>query len=140
MPLRILFICIGNSCRSPMAEAIARSLGGGRVEALSAGLSPLGWISSETIDAIQTLGYTADELRSKGLDEVDLDNLDIVVSLLGERGLDSIPHSIGCRREAWAIVDPFGEDDELYLEVARELETRIRLLLSEEAAPELFSS
>ena len=78
-------------------------------------------------------------MRSKGLYDIDLDDLDIVVSLLGERGLDSIPHGIGSRREAWAIVDPFGEDDELYLEVARELEIRIRQLLREELEPELFS-
>jgi protein-tyrosine-phosphatase len=122
-----------------MAEAIARSLGGDRVEAFSAGLSPLGWISSETTAALRIRGYPAEELRSKGLDDIDLDNLDIVVSLLGERGLDSIPRSIGCRREAWAIVDPFGEDDELYLEVVGELEQRIRRLLREEAESELFS-
>ena len=123
-----------------MAEAIARSLGGDRVEAYSAGLAPLGWISNETIDALGTLGFPAHGLRSKGLDEIDLHDLDIVVSLLGERGLDSIAHGIGCRREAWAIVDPFGEDDELYLEVARELELRIRELLRDDAEAELFSS
>jgi arsenate reductase len=122
-----------------MAEAIARSLGGGRVEACSAGLSPLGWISEQTTDALRTLGYPFDGLSSKGLDDVALADVDVVVSLLGERGLDSIPQSIGSRRETWAIVDPFGEDDELYLEVARELEARIRQLLSEEAEPELFS-
>jgi protein-tyrosine-phosphatase len=122
-----------------MAEAIARSLGGEGIEVFSAGLSPLGWISSETIDALRSLGYPATDLQSKGLDDIALDTMDIVVSLLGERGLDSIPHGIGCRREAWAIVDPFGEDDELYLEVARELETRIGQLLREEAEPELFS-
>lgn len=122
-----------------MAEAIARSLGGDRVVVLSAGLSPLGWISSETIDALRTLGYPTAGLRSKGLDDIDLDNIDIVVSLLGDGGLDAIPHGIGCRREAWAIVDPFGEDEALYFDVARELETRIRQLLREEAEPELFS-
>jgi len=122
-----------------MAEAIARSLGGDQVEAFSAGLSPLGWISNETTDTLRTLGYPTEGLRSKGLDHVDLDNLDVVVSLLGKRGLDSLPHSIGGRRVAWAIVDPFGEDDELYLEVARELEDRIRQLLEEERGRELFS-
>jgi protein-tyrosine-phosphatase len=122
-----------------MAEAIARSLGGDRVEVFSAGLSPLGWISSETFDALRTLGYPVGDLRSKGLDAIDLDDLDIVVSLLGDRGLDSIPHSIGGRREAWAIVDPFGEDDALYLDVAHDLEGRIRQLLEEEKESELFS-
>jgi len=122
-----------------MAEAIARSLGGDGVAAYSAGLAPLGWISNETVDALRTLGYPATGLRSKGLDDIDLDAVDVVVSLLGQRGLDAIPLGIGARREAWAIVDPFGEDDELYLEVARELETRISKLLRGEAEPELFS-
>jgi protein-tyrosine-phosphatase len=121
-----------------MAEAIARSLGGCRVKASSAGLAPLGWISDQTLHVLRTLGHDTEGLSSKGLDEVGWENLDIVVSLLGPRGLDAVPQSIGARREAWAIVDPFGEDEELYLAVARELEDRIRQLLTEEDGVELF--
>jgi len=123
-----------------MAEAIARVLGGSMVDARSAGISPLGWVSEQTIDALQTLGYPAVGLTSKGLDEVDLEDVDIVLSLLGDRGLDYLPSGTGARREAWVITDPFGEDDEIYLEVARELERRIRALLSEESDSELFST
>ena len=123
-----------------MAEAIANVLGGAMVDARSAGISPLGWISEQTIDTLQALGYPAEGLSSKGIDEVDLEDVDIVLSLLGDRGLDYIPHSIGARRDAWVITDPFGEDDEIYLEVARELERRIRALLSEESDLELFST
>ena len=123
-----------------MAEAIARVLGGDMVDARSAGISPLGWVSQQTNDTLKALGYSVDGLSSKGLDEVDLEGVDIVLSLLGDRGLDYVPHSIGGRREAWAITDPFGEDDEIYLEVARDLERRIRVLLSEEFDPELFST
>ncbi len=121
-----------------MAEAIARALGGAKVDARSAGISPLGWVSGQTIDALQALGYPAEGLSSKGLDEVDLEDVDIVLSLLGDRGLDYVPHNIGARREAWVIADPFGEDEALYLEVGRELERRIRELLSEESGSELF--
>lgn len=123
-----------------MAEAIARVLGDTMVDARSAGISPLGWVSEQTIDALEALGYPAEGLSSKGLDEVDLGDVDIVLSLLGDRGLDYLPHGIGARREAWAITDPFGEDDEIYMEVARELERRIRTLLSEESDSELFSA
>jgi protein-tyrosine-phosphatase len=121
-----------------MAEAIARVLGGSAVNARSAGISPLGWVSEQTIDTLRTLGYPAEDLSSKGLNEVDLEGVDIVLSLLGDRGLDYVPPSIGTRRDAWGITDPFGEDDEVYLEVARELERRIRALLSEESDSELF--
>jgi arsenate reductase len=138
--LGILFVCLGNSCRSPMAEAIARSLGGDRVDARSAGLTPLGWVAKQTIEALHSLGFAAEGLSSKSLDAVDTNDLDIVVSLLGERGLDHIPLGIGSRREAWPIPDPFGEDEEFYLDVARQLELRIRRLLAEEVESELFLS
>jgi len=121
-----------------MAEAIAGVLGGVMVDARSAGISPLGWVSEQTIDTLQALGYPTGGLSSKGLDQVDFEDVDIVLSLLGDRGLDYVPHSIGARREAWVITDPFGEDDEIYLEVARELERRIRTLLCEESDSELF--
>ena len=123
-----------------MAEAIAGVLGGVMVEARSAGISPLGRVSEQTIDTLQALGYPTEGLSSKGLDQVDLEDVDIVLSLLGDRGLDYVPHSIGARREAWVITDPFGEDDEIYLEVARELERRIRILLCEESDSELFTT
>ena len=123
-----------------MAEAIARFLGGSMVDARSAGISPLGWVSEQTIDALQALGYPAEGLTSKGLDEVNFEDVDIVLSLLGDRGLDYLPRGTGARRVAWVITDPFGEDDEIYLEVARELERRIRALLSDESDPELFST
>jgi protein-tyrosine-phosphatase len=51
-----------------------------------------------------------------------------------------LPQGTGARRETWAVFDPFGEDEEVYLEVARELEVRIRALLSEELDGELFLS
>jgi protein-tyrosine-phosphatase len=121
-----------------MAESIARSLGGSGVEARSAGLAPLGWIAEQTIAALDALGHEARGLASQGLDAVDVDEFDIVVSLLGERGLDHIPQGRTARREAWPIPDPFGEDEKMYLNVARQLEDRIRGLLAEETETELF--
>ena len=123
-----------------MAESIARALGGPEVEARSAGISPLGWVSEQTIDTLRALGYPAEGLSSKGLGAVDFEDVDIVLSLLGDRGLDYLPRGTGARREAWDITDPFGEDEEVYFEVARELERRIRDLLSGESNSELFSA
>ena len=46
--LRVLFICIGNACRSPMAEAIARRDAADVIEAASAGVAPLGFVAQQT--------------------------------------------------------------------------------------------
>ena len=139
-PLAILFVCLGNSCRSPMAEAIARHLGGRRVDVRSAGIAPAGFVAGGTLGALEALGYSGEGLWSKGLDDVIVQDLDVMVSLLGEGALDLLPRGTGARREAWTVLDPFGEDDDVYLDVARGLEVKIRTLLSEELDGELFLS
>ncbi|MCG6962979.1 MAG: low molecular weight phosphatase family protein [Acidobacteria bacterium] len=127
----VLFICVGNTCRSPMAEAMARSLSGGRLEALSAGISPTGRIASGTRRALTTLGYSHRELRSKGLGEVPLEEVDLVVSLIGREGLRWLPLNLAAGSRVWSISDPFGEDDETYLAIARMIEGRVRELVDE---------
>jgi arsenate reductase len=133
----VLFICIGNTCRSPMAEAIARSLGGDRLRAYSAGLSPTGRVAQQSLATLRSLGYPTDGLASKGLDEVPLGELDAVVSLIGPAGLAVLPAGVGARTEAWSIRDPYGDDEEVYLAVARTIEGRVRALLEELLRPEL---
>ena len=120
-----------------MAEAIARELGGDGVCASSAGLMPFGRIVPSTVAALESLGYSAAGRASKGLDDVDLDSFDVIVSLLGPSALSYLPAAIGAQVEAWSIPDPYGEDDELYLAVARELERRIRTLLEDQESREL---
>ncbi len=121
-----------------MAEAMARSLGGDRVSAQSAGLSPAGFIADPTVSTLRRLGYPASGLYSKGLDGVETTDVDVVVSLVG----GEIQHGFGCGPQArlvhWPLPDPFGEDESLYLRVARDIETRVRGLLDEELAGELL--
>lgn len=123
-----------------MAEAICRAFGGEVVDARSAGLAPLGRIAEQTIRALEALGFDAGGLSSKGLGTVDTTDIDVVISMLGRRGLAHLPPNLGARREAWSIPDPFGEDDEVYLAVARQIEHRVRRLLGEELGQELFPS
>ena len=78
---KVLFICLGNSCRSIMAEALVRHRCGDRWEAASAGLSPLGWVAPETLEALAEVGVSPAALRSKGLGEFDLSEFALVVNL-----------------------------------------------------------
>jgi arsenate reductase len=129
--ISVLFICIGNTCRSPMAEAIARAVGDGRIVAHSAGLNPTGRVAEGSRWTLRRLGYPDDGLSSKGLDEVPLDELDVVVSLIGPAGLRYLPHGLAARLESWSIRDPYGDDEEVYLAVGRTIEMRVRGLVTE---------
>ena len=76
--LRVLFLCTGNSCRSQMAEAWLRALGGADFEVFSAGLEPHG-VNPYTITAMEAAGIDMRVHRSKHLDEymgkIDFDYL-----------------------------------------------------------------
>jgi protein-tyrosine-phosphatase len=78
---KVLFICLGNSCRSIMAEAIARHRCGDRWEAASAGLSPLGFVAPETLVVLAEMGVDTAGLRSKGLRAFDLTEFRLLVNL-----------------------------------------------------------
>lgn len=120
-----------------MAEAIARGLGGNGLTVSSAGLMPFGRIVPTTIRTLRALGYDPGGLSSKGLEDVDLVSFDVIVSLLGPSGLGYLPGTLPAELQSWSIPDPYGEDDDVYMTVARELERRVRLLLQEQENGEL---
>ena len=68
-PLKLLFLCTGNSCRSQMAEAWARELRGDRIEAFSAGLEPHG-IDPRAAVVMREVGIDISAARSKHLDDL----------------------------------------------------------------------
>lgn len=59
----VLFVCVGNSNRSQMAEAFARMHGGDRVRAASAGSRPSGRINPKVIEAMKELAMTSPPTR-----------------------------------------------------------------------------
>ncbi|NOZ96112.1 MAG: low molecular weight phosphatase family protein [Acidobacteria bacterium] len=127
----VVFICIGNTCRSPMAEAMARAMGGDAIRALSAGLASTGHVAPQTLATLEALGYSGEGLASKGLSQVPLDEVDLVVSLIGSPGVRWIPHGMPVETVVWSLPDPWGEDEATYLAVARRIEALVRDLVDD---------
>ena len=78
---KVLFICLGNSCRSIMAEALARYRCGDRWDAASAGIRPLGLVAPETLQVLAEIGVSPAGLYSKGLHEINLREYRLVINL-----------------------------------------------------------
>ena len=127
--IKLLFICFANTCRSPMAEAIARGLGGPDVEVYSAGHRPTNSVAELSLQTVKWLGYDPTGLYSKGLGDVPLREMDCVVSLMGPNGLLGLPANLAAERLVWDIRDPYGEDESVYRTTGRLLEREIRSLL-----------
>ena len=125
--LKVLFVCVGNSCRSQMAEGLARKAES-QWEVFSAGLLPAGYVSEGAITAMEKIGIDISTQQSKGLDEVNLDSMDVIVSLGEFPTTDFVARPEGKVTEDWNIPDPMGHTIEFF-EIARDqIEMKIREL------------
>jgi protein-tyrosine-phosphatase len=133
---RLVFICLGNSCRSIMAEALARHLWGDSIEVASAGINPLGHITGETLEVLSECGVSTAGLRSKGLSEISLDECRMVVNLTGYSLESRLPPGFSGQVLNRPVADPYGGSLALY----RQTRDDLKRLISEELAPLLISS
>ena len=99
---RVLFVCVENSCRSQMAQALAKMEDPG-IQAYSAGSKPSGIVNPKAIESMAELGYDLSTHRSTGLDQLPSGPFDAAVTMgCG----DTCPAVRANRREDWAIPDP----------------------------------
>jgi arsenate reductase len=120
---KVMFVCLGNACRSPMAEAIARRDAADVIEAASAGLTPLGRVEPMTKQTLARNGFASDELTSKPVLPSALDGANIVVNMSGmPRELAFQDHT---KVEDWYVEDPYGADAELYQRIFEDIEARV---------------
>ncbi len=110
----VLFVCYGNSCRSIMAEAMARHILGQRLRARSAGIRALGKVSADTVRVLEEIHVPVGGLCSKGLDQVDFTRVDWVINLTSRplRGLLPAPFRGGLIDRP--VPDPFGRGLDAY--------------------------
>jgi protein-tyrosine-phosphatase/DNA-binding transcriptional ArsR family regulator len=124
---RVLFLCTGNSARSPMAEALCERLSGGVVSAASAGSHPKP-LHREAVRVMSERGIDISGRRSKHLDELAGERFDYVISLC-DRVREVCPEFPGGPELIhWSVPEP-GADPEAFERAAAELETRIGFLI-----------
>jgi arsenate reductase len=104
-PIRVLFVCTGNSARSLMAEALLRQHGGGDFEVFSAGTEPKG-VNPLTLRVLQEAGIDPGPARSKSVTEFLGDSFDYVITVCDE-ARQSCPIFPGSHRSLhWGYEDP----------------------------------
>ncbi len=129
-PWRLLFVCIGNSCRSPMAEALARQLGNGVVEASSAGLFPAPIIQPETFQVLAERQVTLEDRRPQSFLLVDGAAIDLVVNMSGHPVGELLRGFTG-REVPWEVPDPIGKSIQVYRAARDQIERQVADLIEE---------
>ena len=124
-PFRVLFVCIGNSCRSPMAEAIARHKYGDLMEASSAGVGPAPIVQPQTYQCLaeKEIPLEPDKLPVR-LDKSDWRSMDVIINISGMGILPMIPDFKGGTL-IWDVPDPMGQPMAAYRAARDQLERMI---------------
>ena len=122
----VLFVCVANSLRSQMAEAIAKSLRPSGWEIWSAGSNPSGVVHPAAHQLMEEMGLSLAGHRSKGLDAVPQRRWDYVVTMgCGDR----CPTTASIQRLDWPIHDPAGVSIDEARRIRDDLAARIQALL-----------
>ena len=120
------FICVHNSCRSQIAEALGRHLAADVFESYSAGTELKGQINPDAVRLMKELHHIdmeAEGQRSKLLS--DLPPVDVVVTMGCNVRCPSLPCK---RREDWGLDDPTGQPDQVFTETIRRIEEKVLAL------------
>ena len=129
MQKKLLFVCVENSNRSQMSQAFAKMLGGGNVDAYSAGSKPSGIVNPKAIAAMKELGYDLSKHESKSLKEVEqFAPFDAVVTMgCG----DACPWMPAKKFIDWEIPDPRNMNEKDFRKVRDLIESKVKALLIE---------
>ena len=119
---KVAFICVHDSCRSQIAEALGKKLASDVFESYSAGTETKPWINPDAVRLMkQVHGIDMEETqRSKLLS--DIPPVDVVITMGCNVNCPFLPCS---HREDWGLEDPSGKSDEAFLETIRRIEEKI---------------
>ena len=104
-PIRVIFVCTGNSARSQMAEALLRQDGGDRFEVVSAGVSPRG-VHPMTIEALARVGIDITGARSKPVGQFLGQSFDYVITVCDKARATCPVFPGGSETLHWGVQDP----------------------------------
>lgn len=125
MKKKVAFICVHNSCRSQMAEALGKKYGVDVFESYSAGTETKPQINQDAVRIIKDL-YNIDmnkTQKSKLLNEIP--TVDIVIKM----GCNVVcPYLPAKHIEDWGLEDPTGKSDEEFIKIAKSIEIKVKEL------------
>ena len=122
---KVAFVCVHNSCRSQIAEALGKKLAGDVFESYSAGTETKPLINQDAVRLMkQVHGIDMEQTQHSKLLS-DIPPVDVVITMGCNVQCPILPCS---HREDWGLEDPTGKDDEAFLKTIQKIEDKILFL------------
>ena len=119
---KVAFICVHNSCRSQIAEALGKKLAGDTFESYSAGTEVKPRINPDAVRLMKQLhGVDMEQTQHSKLLS-DIPEVDVVITMGCNVACPFLPCS---HREDWGLEDPSGKEDAAFVAVIRSIEEKI---------------
>ena len=129
---KVAFICVHNSCRSQMAQALGRHLASDVFESYSAGTETKPRINQDAVRLMkQVYGIDMEKTQYSKLLS-DIPPVDVVITMGCNVSCPSLPCE---HREDWGLEDPTGQPDEVFLKIMKDIEQKV-LQLKAQLAPQ----
>ncbi len=126
--MTILFVCVHNSGRSQMAEAILNKLAAGRVRAVSAGTEPAEAINLTVVEVMREVGIDISHQKPKRLTPEMVEQADKVITM--GCGIEEVCPATFIETEDWGIDDPRGKPLEKVREIREQIQAKVLVLLA----------
>ncbi len=123
--MKVLFICVENSCRSQIAEGFARLL---NLDAESAGVNAGSSVNPDAVKVMAEAGVDISKQTSKAIDYNKLANYDAVISMCSVKTADFCPSTFIGTQANWNIEDPKGQPLEVFRRVRDQIKTKVEQL------------
>ena len=119
---KVAFICVHNSCRSQIAEALGKKLAGDVFECYSAGTETKPRINQDAVRLMkQVYGIDMEATQHSKLLS-DIPEVDVVITMGCNVQCPFLPCT---HREDWGLEDPSGQPDEIFLQTIKEIERKV---------------
>ena len=123
---KVAFICVHNSCRSQIAEALGKFYGADIFESYSAGTETKPQINQDAVRLIKKIyGIDMEKTQKSKLLE-NIPNVDIVITMGCNVNCPFLPCEY---REDWGLDDPSGKSDEEFIKVIKIIDSKIKELI-----------
>ena len=126
---KVAFVCVHNSCRSQIAEALTKKFAGDSIEVYSAGTELKDQINQDAVRLVKEMYAIDMEETQKPKLLGDIPEVDYLITMGCNVVCPILPYTV--KKDDWGLEDTSGKNDEEFIKTIKEIESKVHKLIEE---------